>query len=291
MIASTSFSNSSSNGQKQLPPRFARTPEELIFYTDTEQADYPLFLMPNFEVKIKRRPDCQRFAVFHVKSADVSEYYDEVHQVSYWLYRSFNVDKVKKFSSLEEYASAYPQLPLPPLFEAAKSLKASVAVRTLSLKYEVYKGDYEDLVAEAPATAVVVAVCPPYSSSHSQDQMFAITYSTQKRLIAKLSELSAKSYVSKVTGRRSVFPFVKVKFCLPSRELVLAFEEVKAYLAGAAPAAAGQSLDQAIQELEKLVEQKERELAELRAKLEQLKRLKSVPGRVASLEPLLEVKP
>jgi vacuolar-type H+-ATPase subunit I/STV1 len=60
--------------------------------------------------------------------------------------------------------------------------------------------------------------------------------------------------------------------------------------AAPAPAAAGpQDVDQAIAELERLIEQKERELAELRAKLEELKRLKSVSGRVASLEPAAPV--
>jgi hypothetical protein len=50
------------------------------------------------------------------------------------------------------------------------------------------------------------------------------------------------------------------------------------------PATAGpQSIDQEIQALEKLIAEKERELVQLKAKLEELKRLKAVPGRVASV--------
>jgi uncharacterized protein YbjQ (UPF0145 family) len=263
-----------SNGQKLLQ-RFARSPEELIFYTDTDESDYPIYLLPNFEMKIKKRPEAQRFAVFHFKSAVVTEYY----RTSDWLDRYFYVANVK-IVGLDEYVQAYPQLPLSRLLDEAKALKASVAIRTIQLDYEVYKGDYEALVAEASATAVSVAVCPPFSGANSEKQMFAITYSTQKRLLAKLPELNDKTYVAKIWGRRSYIPCVMVKFCLPSHELVLAFEEVKAYLAVAeAPSARPiRPIDQEIEELERTIAEKERELAELKEKLQELRRLRSVPA-------------
>jgi len=266
-----------SDGQK-FPQRFARSPEDLVFYTDTDESDYPIYLLPNYEIRMKKRPEAQRFAVFHLRSSKTTEYY----RTSDWLDRYFYVANVK-IVGLDEYVRAYPQLPH--LFETAQSLKASVAIRTIHLDYEVYKGDYEDLVAEASATVVSVAVCPPFSGANSEKQMFAITYSTQKRLLAKLPELNDKTYIAKVWGRRSYIPCVMVKFCLPSHELVLAFEEVKAYLAGAeAPSARPiRPIDQEIEELEKLIAEKERELAELKTKLEELRRLRSVPGRVASL--------
>jgi uncharacterized protein YbjQ (UPF0145 family) len=207
-----------SNGQKFLQ-RFARSPEELIFYTDTDESDYPIYLLPNFEMKIKKRPEAQRFAVFHFKSAVVTEYY----RTSDWLDRYFYVANVK-IVGLDEYVQAYPQLPLSLLLDEAKALKASVAIRTIQLDYEVYKGDYEALVAEASATAVSVAVCPPFSGANSEKQMFAIAYSTQKRLLAKMPELQFNSYIAKVWGRRSYFPCVMVKFCFPSQELILAFQ-------------------------------------------------------------------
>jgi len=272
--------SSNSSGQK-FPPRFARTAEELVFHTDTDQSDYPIYLLPSLEVKIKRRPEAKRFAVFHVKSVAVYEYYNEDEIFRYFYAKNYDPHRIVNVKP-DEYVQAYPQLPLPRLFEAAKSLKATLALRTLAIGYEVYEGDYEELVAEAPATVVIVALCPPFSSSRSEQQMFAIAYSTQKRLATKLPELGAKSYVARVKTRTSFFPCVKVKFCLPSNELVLAFEEVKAYLAGAeAPSA--RAIDQEIEELERTIAEKERELAELRTKLEELRRLRSVPGRIASL--------
>jgi hypothetical protein len=268
-----------SNGQK-FPQRFARSPEDLVFYTDTDEPDYPIYLLPNYEIRMKKRPEAQRFAVFHFKSAVTTEYY----RTSDWLDRYFYTGGVKVMS-FDEYVQAYPQLPLSRLLDEAKALKASVAVRTLQLNYEVYKFDYEALVAEASATVVSVAICPPFSNSHSEKQMFAITYSTQKRLLAKLPDLNSRTYIAKIWGRRSYIPCVMVKFCLPSHELVLAFDEVKAYLAVAeAPSARPiRPIDQEIEELEKTIAEKERELAELKEKLQELKRLRSVSGRVASL--------
>jgi hypothetical protein len=269
-----------SDGQKFS--RFARSPEELVFYTDTDESDYPIYLLPNYEIRMKKRPEAQRFAVFHLRSSKTAEYY----RTSDWLDRYFYVASVKVVG-LDEYVQAYPQLPLPHLFETAQSLKASVAIRTIQLDYEVYKGDYEALVAEASATTVSVAICPPFSGANSEKQMFAITYSTQKRLLAKLPELNDKTYIAKVWGRRSFMPCVIVKFCFPSQELILAFDEVKAYLdlavAEAPSARPIRPIDTEIEELEKTIAEKERELAELKTKLEELRRLRSVPGRVASL--------
>jgi hypothetical protein len=269
-----------SDGQKFS--RFARSPEDLVFYTDTDESDYPIYFLPNYEIRMKKRPEAQRFAVFHLRSSKTTEYY----RTSDWLDRYFYVANVK-IVGLDECVRAYPQLPLSHLFEMTQSLKASVAIRTIHLDYEVYKGDYEALVAEASATVVSVAICPPFSGANSEKQMFAITYSAQKRLLAKLPDLNSRTYIAKVWGRRSFIPCVIVKFCFPSQELILAFDEVKAYLdlvvAEAPSARPIRPIDQEIEELEKLIAEKERELEELKTKLEELRRLRSVPGRVASL--------
>jgi len=266
-----------SDGQKFS--RFARSPEDLVFYTDTDEPDYPIYLLPNYEIRMKKRPEAQRFAVFHLRSSKTTEYY----RTSDWLDRYFYVANVKVVG-LDEHVQAYPQLPLSRLLDEAKALKASVAIRTIQLDYEVYKGDYEALVAEASATAVSVAVCPPFSGANSEKQMFAIAYSTQKRLLAKLPDLNSRTYIAKVWGRRSFIPCVIVKFCFPSQELILAFDEVKAYLdLAVAEAPSARAIDQDIEELERTIAEKERELAELREKLQELKRMRSVSGRVASL--------
>jgi len=287
------MSGSGNNGEeRKYTPRFAKTPDELVFYTDTGQSDYPLYLTSGFEVRIKKKPDdVERFAVFHVKSIRVVEEYDSdsYRRLAFYLPRG---DKTVK---LDDYVKAYPQLPLVDLFRAIDDVKAALYVRTLQVLYEVYKGDYEELVSEAEATVVVVYACPPYSDHAAENQKFAITHSTKKRLLLKLPpDLAARldkiMYIDKAFGRRvGTLPFIKVKFCLPSPELARAFEEVRAYLVSQAPRIQIQKdLDEAIAELEKQIAEKEKELAALKAKLEELKRLKSVPGRIASIA--IEVK-
>jgi len=233
---------SNNNGKKPLPPRFAKTVEELIFYTDTSQEDYPVYLSNNFEVKIKKKPeDAEKFAVFHLKTINVPEGYDD-DGTSYSRLRPllpWEYDVTKRVP-IDHYLSTYPQLQLPlkAIVDVAKDLKASVFIRTLQLKYEVYRGDYEDLVAEAPATVVAVYLQPPYSERSWDDKKFAITFSTLKRFLAKLpSDLAPAiqkiAYVDKVTsGRLGALPFIKIKFCLPSPEFTKAFDEVKKWLEG-----------------------------------------------------------
>jgi len=232
--------SNSNNDKKPLPPRFAKTVEELIFYTDTSQEDYPVYLSNNFEVKIKKKPeDAEKFAVFHLKTVSVPEGYDDGN-TAYSKLRprlpwSYNTTKNV---TMDHYLSSYPQLPLKAIIDVARDVKAKVFLRTMQLKYEVYKGDYEDYVAEVPATVVAVYLQPPYDERSWDDKKFAITFSTLKRFLAKLppdvaTSIQKISYVDKVTAERiGALPFIKVKFCLPSPELVKAFEDVKKWLQG-----------------------------------------------------------
>ena len=224
---------SNENEERRYAPRFARTVEDLVFYTDTSQKDYPVYLTSNFEVRIKKRPEGEKFAVFHVKDLAVVEWYDGGFSRLAGLI-PFDGKKM----GLEEYVNSYPQLPLKPLFDVAAELRANIHVRTLQVTYEVYRGDYEELIGEAEATVVAVYIRPPYSEQAAENQKFAITHSTRKRLLSKLppdvaSQVDRIAYIDKVFGRRvGTLPFIKVKFCLPSQELARAFDEVKKYLEG-----------------------------------------------------------
>jgi len=228
----------SNSNDKKFSPRFAKTPEELVFYTDTSQSDYPIFLTSSFEVKIKKKPeDAEKFAVFHLKSVEAVEAYDEssFYRLQSYLPRTYDVTKDV---AIDHYLSSYSQLPLKAIVDVARDVKARVFIRTLQLKYEVYKGDYEDYVVEAPATVVAVYLQPPYDERSWDDKKFAITFSTLKRLLSKLppdvaTSIQKISYVDKViAGRLGALPFIKVKFCLPSPELAKAFEDVKKWLEG-----------------------------------------------------------
>jgi len=231
----------SNSNDKKFSPRFAKTPEELVFYSDTDQSDYPIYLFPSLEIKVKKKPeDAEKFATFHLKSVEVAERYDDPEASSYsrLRHRLPSDYKVTKEVTVDHYLSTYSQLPLKTILDVAKDVKAKVFLRTMRLRYEVYKGDYEDYVAEAPATVVAVYLQPPYDERSWDDKKFAITFSTLKRFIAKLPPdlapaIQKIAYVDKVTAERiGALPFIKIKFCLPSPELVKAFEDVKKWLEG-----------------------------------------------------------
>jgi hypothetical protein len=230
----------SNSNEKKFSPRFAKSVEELIFYTDTSQEDYPVYLSNNFEVRIKKRPeDAEKFAVFHLKSVEIAERYDDPEasysRLRHRLPSDYNVTKEV---TVDHYLSTYPQLPLNAIINVAKDIKTKVFLRTLRLSYEIYRGDYGELVAEAPATVVAVYVQPPYDERSWDDKKFAITFSTLKRFLSKLppdiaTSIQKISYVDKVTAERiGALPFIKIKFCLPSPELAKAFEDVKKWLEG-----------------------------------------------------------
>jgi hypothetical protein len=208
----------SNSNDRKFPPRFARSSEELVFYTDTDQSDYPIYLTPTLEVRIKKRPeDVERYVTFHLKSIEIASHYDSEH-----FYRGLPAllpRSDKEVKDLNDYLKAYPQLPLQTVFNIANDLKCKVYVRELKLSYEVYKGDYEELVAEVPATVLAVILEPPYGDRF-ENQRFAITYSTLKRLVSKLPP------------DLGTLPFIKIKFCLPSPELENAFNEMKKWLEG-----------------------------------------------------------
>jgi hypothetical protein len=229
----------SNSNDKKFSPRFAKTPDELVFYSDTDQSDYPIYLTPSFEVKIKKRPeDVERYATFHLKTVEVKSFYDGKDYLYRGLPPLLGGRSGNKVKDLNDYVRAYPQLPLQTIFNVVADLKCTVYVREMQLNYEVYKGDYEEPVAEAPATVLAVILEPPYADKF-ESQRFAITYSTLKRLLSKLppdvaTTVQRIAYVDKKVGSRSgAWPFIKIKFCLPSPELSNAFNEVKKWLEGA----------------------------------------------------------
>ena len=225
---------SNSDSEKKYTPRYAKTAEELVFYTDTKEADYPVYLLPSNEVRLKKRPtDVERFATFHLKSIEVIEKCDPERNIIV----DILVDAEKRMT-IDDYVASYPQLPLSTIIQTIRDLGVNFHLRTFKLVYEVYKGDYSEFVAEAPATVVMLYIVPPYGlRSTTTDQKFAITYTTLKRLLSKLppdvsSIVQKIAYVDKLSTHRYILPIIKIKFCLPSPELSRAFDEVKKWLEG-----------------------------------------------------------
>jgi hypothetical protein len=222
------MSNGSSSDEKKYTPRFAKTVEELVFYTDTSDYDYPVYLLPSYEVRLKKRPNEERFAVFHLKSKETIEMYDEYADFIYMLLPK------SKDVSIDSYIARCPQLK--DIVKVVEDVNGIVHLRTYKLTYEVYKGDYSEFVAEADATVVMMYITPPYSKNMPVDQKFAITYTTLKRIVSKLSpEVSQTfqryAYIDKLADNRGrLFPIIKLKICMASDELRRAFDEVRRWL-------------------------------------------------------------
>jgi len=218
---------------EKTQPRYAKTPADLIFYTDTDSKDYPIYLLPNYEVMYKKRPeDAEKIAVFHVKSTSVSDCYDH-DGGCYKGYPIFHLSSCK--NNYEEFLNYH--LHLKELVDVVNSLKLRIHIRILEISYEVYKGDYDELIGEVRGNALSVIIEPPYDLSSEEKKKWAITYTTLKRILAKLTP-EAKSVFERLAytdstygGRKggSLVPFIKIKIPLPTQEFVDAFEKVKKY--------------------------------------------------------------
>jgi flagellar biosynthesis chaperone FliJ len=259
-----------SNGsdEKKYTPRFAKTVEELVFYTDTKDSDYPVYLLPSYEVRLKKRPnDVEKFATFHFKSIEAVEKCDPERNIIVDL-----LADAEKNMTIDDYVKSYPQLPLSAIVKTIQDLGASLHIRTFKLAYEVYKGDYEEFVTEAPATVVMLYIVPPYGlRSTTTDQKFAISYATLKRMLSKLppdvsSIVQRITYVDKLSTHKYILPIIKIKFCIPSQELVNAFDIIKKWLKGLEGKV--EDATDAVGETEVEVEELERKLKEVEGESE-----------------------
>jgi hypothetical protein len=213
--------------------RIARTPEELIFYTDTSQSNYPVYLLDTYEVVLKKKPvGAERLVTFHVREVPVVECYDSRHDY----FRAYCNNQIR----IEDYVNKYSQLPLKQIIDTIRALGLrDPSIETVKIVYEVYRGDYEEFVDEAPGYAVVLIIPPPYGPYDEERKKWAITFSTAKRLLSKLppdvaSAIEKYIYVDKIYGTRKTgfLPYVKIKLPVPTPELERVFSEVKKYLEG-----------------------------------------------------------
>jgi hypothetical protein len=244
--------------------RIVNTASDLVFYTNTDESNYPIFLTTEREIWLKARP--------HVHVAKGGPEVREVRRLP--ILAAFFVKSVVEASEGVDH----PLLPraLDVMKEVTKKDPKTVK---LEIVYEVYRGDMETLIGEARAYAIKVVSCEtPYSNvKFESDRAWAIGYDWKKRIVARASELGKYVYVDGSGNELRASVRVLVKLPVVTRE----FEALFAKAVGGAPVAG--NIDREIEELEKLIAIRERELAELKAKLEELKRMKSVPGRVASL--------
>ncbi|MEM2100344.1 MAG: hypothetical protein QXP45_03280 [Thermoproteota archaeon] len=235
--------------------RIANAAEDLIFFTDTSQQNYPIYVTPDREVWLKARPhrlvgdewnkkrvyDIQVAATFFVK----------------------NVEKTDAELSHE-------------LLEVAKNImqevtKKEVTIKKIEITYEVYQGDMARLLGEAKAYAIkIISDETPYSGvKYSSRQAWAIGYDWKKRIIAKAQQLEKYVYLIGEEGKKGrAYVCVIAKFPIVTQEFARLFNMA---LASATTAQIIVSeLEEQIKKLEEVIKQKESELQALKEQLQQL---------------------
>jgi hypothetical protein len=202
--------------EKQV--KLARTPEELIFNTDTDQSDYPIFVDLSARMYIKHEPeDVDHYSVFYVKSVVYVAKEDETMKI---------IEEAEKQGLFDKKAFEL-------VLNTVKALlKARVYHKEIS--YEVYKGNYEELVANVKAYAVFIEaeVSRGWGNtvergSSDEKRQWAIAYSYLKRLKAQLpANLHGNIYLKTqdVTKRRYKILLV-IKFPIPMPEFNNAFNK------------------------------------------------------------------
>ncbi|MCW4047130.1 MAG: hypothetical protein NWE99_06170 [Candidatus Bathyarchaeota archaeon] len=231
---------SSSNSTTQ---RVVTTAEDLVFYTDTDQKDYPIFITSQREVYVKKRP-ADVAATFYVKSVSKIES-EIVHELL-----------EKAIGVLKEVTNHDPE------------------VQRLEVVYEVYQGDMEKLLGEAKAYTIrLVSVSTPYSGvKYSGNRAWAIGHSWKKRIIAKAPELEEYIYLKGEEGKKGrAYVNVIVKLPVVTEELNRLFNMALASVTVSSKVSVVADLEEQVKKLEELIKQKEAELQALREQLSQLK--------------------
>ncbi len=218
-----------------------KSPDDLIFYTNTDESDYPLFITSSYEVYVKKRPN-DIVAVFYVKQINKIDS-DLNHEL---------LDKA--IEVMREVTKRDPE----------KIVK-------LEIIYEVYEGDMEKLIGEVKAYAIILlSVDTPFSDDKFQGKKaWAIGYDWRKRIVAKEPKLNKYTYVKGVEGKKGrAKVWVVVKLPIPTEEFVNMFNSVLKQSSTIQTELI--DLEKQVKELEELIKQKEAELQALREQLQQL---------------------
>jgi hypothetical protein len=240
-----------SAGEKR---RIANTPEQLVFYTNTDESDYPIYLTQQREVFIKRRPAKNSIAaVFILKSASEKENIEVTHQL---------LEVARR--AIEEVSKE----------KAQKELK-------IELMYEVYRGDMEAFLGEAKAYCIkLVSTETSFSGvKYEGRKAWAIGFDWVRRISAKYPQLNGFVYVKgEEGGKGRAYVHVNIKLPVATAEFVKLFNK-----ALAVASIEEEQLDKQIERLQKLIEEKKRELEELEKQLSELIKQKQIPGRIVSV--------
>jgi len=213
-----SQTQNSTKKEKEYKPRYARTAEEFIFHTDTDSSNYPIYMLPSFEIIYKRKPlskeaEDEKVAVFHVKSVSEKEAKQE------------DLDKFKDQLEKFEFTKA---------LNALSELGLKPAIYIVQITYEIYKGDYEELLGEFTAYAIKIFRTIREEKFEISKQGWAIGHSYMKRFLARIPQLASYTYLKTERPHRKLERLsLIVKLPIATPEFANVFNNMVNYLQGA----------------------------------------------------------
>jgi len=243
--------------------RFVKKPGDLIFYTDTDNASYPVFITAEREVWLKARP--------YRKIITQDKWGHEVEQKLYDvpIVATFFVKNIAKTN--DDFSHQLLETTIKILEEVTKNKPA--AVERLEIVYEVYKGDMERLLGEVKAYCIkVISAETPFSGAKYADRKaWAVGFDWKKRVIAKCPELEPLVYLKGMEGSKGrAYVQLVVKLPVATQEFENMFNAALADTSDTEVSISAE-LEEQINALEEMIKRKEEELEALRKELETLK--------------------
>jgi hypothetical protein len=164
---------------------------------------------------LRKPEDAEKFAVFYVKKIELWE-------------------GEEKRKALEQLRA----VPLEAVENAAKEVGRSTETYVYAIHYEVYKGDFEELVATVAVPYVKIYIEPPFPARAYSDekQAWAVAHTTRKRFLQKLADVAAyiekRSYFKEYKKRKRdlAMPWLFVKIPVVTPEFEAVFKNVLDWL-------------------------------------------------------------
>ncbi len=182
----------SNQTQKQIIKKYAKTADELIFNTDTDDSNYPIYILSNSELIHKKHPEDQEIAAaFNVSVSRIVDSNIENSIINSCQIYSKALEALKDITGYKPHQDVY------------------------EISYEGYRGDFEEFVGNAKAYAIKLIV-PSVYSLVDEKRSFAVVYNWLKRLSAKYPEISKYAYVGRYGhGKRLKYHFAALIVKLP----------------------------------------------------------------------------
>ena len=154
--------------------KVVKTPDDVIYYTDTDDKGYPIYITALNTVKLKKRPDAVIKGVVYVKTVEKAE--DDITH---------------------------------PLFDVAvEAIKDIMGepprwIYKYKIVYEIYRGEMEELLGEAVGYAIRIVTPSKFSGDkYAAKKAFASAYDAKRRIAVKYKEFENRVYVEGEYGRR-----------------------------------------------------------------------------------------